>query len=44
MSTVPSPDRSRDQQVSATFAPGYRFKGVLVRPARVQVFSDQSQR
>lgn len=44
VSTVPSPDRSRDQQVSATFAPGYRFKGVLVRPARVQVFSDQSQR
>lgn len=44
VSTVPSPDRSRDQQVSATFAPGYRFKGVLVRPARVQVYSNQSQR
>ncbi len=44
VSTVPSPDQARDQQVSATFAPGYRFKGVLVRPARVQVFSDQSQR
>ena len=44
VSTLPSPDRSRDQQVSATFAPGYRFKGVLVRPARVQVYSDQSQR
>jgi molecular chaperone GrpE len=39
VSTVPAPDRSRDQQVSATFAPGYRFKGVLVRPARVQVYS-----
>jgi len=44
VSTVASPDRSRDQQVSATFQPGYRFKGVLVRPARVQVYSDQGQR
>ena len=44
VSTVPAPDQSRDQQVSATFAPGYRFKGVLVRPARVQVYSDQGQR
>jgi molecular chaperone GrpE len=40
VSTVPAPDRSRAQQVSATFQPGYRFKGVLVRPARVQVYSD----
>ena len=44
VSTVPAPDRSLDQQVSATFAPGYRFKGVLVRPARVQVYSDQGRR
>jgi len=44
VSTVPAPDRSLDQQVSATFAPGYRFKGVLVRPAKVQVYSDQSKR
>ena len=44
VSTVPSPDRSLDQQVSATFQPGYRFKGVLVRPARVQVYSDQGKR
>lgn len=44
VSTLPAPDRSRDQQVSATFQPGYRFKGVLVRPARVQVYSDQEQR
>jgi molecular chaperone GrpE (heat shock protein) len=27
--------------VSATFQPGYRFKGALVRPARVQVYADQ---
>lgn len=44
VSTVPAPDRSKDHQVSATFAPGYRFKGVLVRPAKVQVYSDQSKR
>ncbi|HWN18498.1 MAG TPA: nucleotide exchange factor GrpE [Gemmatimonadales bacterium] len=44
VSTLPAPDQTRDQQVSATFAPGYRFKGVLVRPARVQVYSDQGQR
>ena len=44
VSTLPAPDRSRDQEVSATFQPGYRFKGVLVRPARVQVFSDQGKR
>jgi molecular chaperone GrpE len=43
VSTVPAPDPSRDQQVSATFQPGYRFKGVLVRPARVQVYSGQGQ-
>jgi molecular chaperone GrpE len=43
VSTVPSPDRSRDHMVSATFQPGYRFKGTLVRPARVQVYSDQGQ-
>ena len=43
VSTVPAPDRSLDHTVSATFQPGYRFKGVLVRPARVQVYSDQSQ-
>jgi molecular chaperone GrpE len=44
VSTIPAPDRALDQLVSATFAPGYRFKGVLVRPARVQVYSDQARR
>jgi molecular chaperone GrpE len=41
VSTTPAPDRSKEQVVSATFQPGYRFKGTLVRPARVQVYSDQ---
>jgi molecular chaperone GrpE len=44
VSTTPALDRSQDQTVSATFQPGYRFKGTLVRPARVQVYSDQGQR
>jgi molecular chaperone GrpE len=43
VSTVAAPDRSKDHIVSATFQPGYRFKGALVRPARVQVYSDQGQ-
>jgi molecular chaperone GrpE len=43
VSTAPAPDSSKDQTVSATFQPGYRFKGALVRPARVQVYSDQGQ-
>lgn len=43
VSTIRSPDRSKDHTVSATFQPGYRFKGSLIRPARVQVYSDQGQ-
>ena len=43
VSTIPAPDRSKEQTVSATFQPGYRFKGTLVRPARVQVYSDQGR-
>jgi molecular chaperone GrpE len=41
VSTIPAPEPSKDQTVSATFMPGYRFKGQLVRPARVQVYSTQ---
>jgi molecular chaperone GrpE len=41
VATIPAPDRSSDHTVSATFQPGYLFKGTLVRPARVQVYSDQ---
>jgi molecular chaperone GrpE len=42
VSTTPASDPALDHTVSATFQPGYRFKGVLIRPARVQVYSDQS--
>lgn len=38
---LPAPSPELDQTVAATFQIGYRFKGVLVRPARVQVYSGQ---
>ncbi len=41
VSTVPTNDPGQDHKVSATFQTGYRFKGQLVRPARVQVYSVQ---
>jgi molecular chaperone GrpE len=43
VSVVPPPSPEQDHQVSATFQSGYRFKGTLVRPARVQVYSEQGQ-
>ena len=39
VSTTPATDPSQDHRVSATFQSGYRFKGSLIRPARVQVYS-----
>jgi molecular chaperone GrpE len=41
VATVPATDAALDHTVSATFQPGYRFKGALLRPARVQVYTDQ---
>ncbi|MBA3345640.1 MAG: nucleotide exchange factor GrpE [Gemmatimonadales bacterium] len=43
VSAVPPPSPEQDHRVSATFQAGYRFKGTLVRPARVQVYSEQGQ-
>ena len=43
VATTPSPDAAQDDHVSATFQAGYLFKGALIRPARVQVFSGQGQ-
>jgi molecular chaperone GrpE len=40
VSIIAPPDPSRDHTVAATFQTGYRFKGTLVRPARVQVYSE----
>lgn len=41
VSVLPPPEPSKDHTVSATFQSGYRFKGVLIRPARVQVYSSE---
>ena len=41
VSIIVPPSPEMDHQVSATFQIGYRFKGGLVRPARVQVYSEQ---
>ena len=41
VSVVPALDAAADHTVSATFQVGYRFKGALVRPARVQVYSTE---
>ena len=41
VSTIPAPVPDQAHMVSATFQPGYLFKGTLVRPARVQVYSEQ---
>ncbi|NNG16978.1 MAG: nucleotide exchange factor GrpE [Gemmatimonadales bacterium] len=37
------PTPEQDDHVAATFQAGYLFKGTLIRPARVQVYSDQGQ-
>ncbi len=41
VSVLPPPEPARDHTVSATFQAGYRFKGALIRPAMVQVFSSE---
>jgi len=41
VSVLPAPSPDKDHLVSATFQAGYRFKGALVRPARVQVYSTE---
>lgn len=42
VAVLPTADPALDQTVSATFQTGYLFKGTLVRPARVQVFSAEA--
>ncbi|HEV8599887.1 MAG TPA: nucleotide exchange factor GrpE [Gemmatimonadales bacterium] len=41
VSVVPPGSPAQDHTVAATFQVGYRFKGNLVRPARVQVYSSE---
>lgn len=43
VSAIPPEKPEQDHTVSATFQTGYRYKGTLVRPARVQVYSEQGQ-
>jgi molecular chaperone GrpE len=43
VAVLPPPEPALDHQVSATFQPGYSFKGMLLRPARVQVYASQGQ-
>jgi molecular chaperone GrpE len=41
VSVIPPADGAADHTVAATFQAGYRFKGSLIRPARVQVYSSE---
>ena len=43
VSVVAPPSADDEHNVSATFQSGYRFKGILVRPARVQVYSGEGR-
>lgn len=37
VTTIPTDDEAKDHTVAAVFQVGYRFNGMLLRPARVQV-------
>jgi len=41
VSVLAPPEPEQDHTVAATFQVGYRFRGSLVRPARVQVYSSE---
>jgi molecular chaperone GrpE len=41
VSVVPAVEPAQDHTVSATFQAGFKYKGNLVRPARVQVYSGE---
>lgn len=43
ISTIPAPDATRAHLVAQTFQVGYRLKGLLLRPARVQVYGAPAQ-
>lgn len=42
VAVAPPETAEQDHTVKATFQTGYRFKGLVVRPARVQVYSDSA--
>ena len=41
ISQIPAPAAELVGTISAVFQAGYRFKGILLRPARVQVYGEQ---
>ncbi|MFI5234322.1 MAG: nucleotide exchange factor GrpE [Gemmatimonadales bacterium] len=43
ISSIPAPDAGQAHRVAQTFQIGYRLKGLLLRPARVQVYGDPVQ-
>lgn len=43
VATTPPATPEQDHTVCRTFQAGYRFKGALLRPARVQVYADPGQ-
>lgn len=43
VATTPATSPEQDHTVCRTFQVGYRFKGALLRPARVQVYADPGQ-
>ena len=43
VATTPPTEPDQDHTVCRTFQAGYRFKGALLRPARVQVYADPGQ-
>lgn len=43
VATIPPSEPGQDHTVASTFQVGYRFKGTLLRPARVQVYTDPGQ-
>ena len=43
VAATPPTDPAQDHTVCRTFQAGYRFKGALLRPARVQVYADPGQ-
>lgn len=41
VSVLPPASPAQDHTVASTFQAGYRYKGALIRPARVQVYSSE---
>ncbi len=42
ISQIPAPSAEQAHTVAMVFQAGYRFKGILLRPARVQVYGEQA--